>query len=152
MPRVERLVKLAVSMEDLERLSPLARAGLTAGRLDLSRIVKVGEDRIKAVPALAFSCDLLTAAKVCDIMRAQDKKVEDKLTQVYVLKDRVWSRVPWNVTLTVARQNGDGRPVVQLNPDIFGQAVEPVHAPVDAVAPDDDDLRIKIEKKEWRKA
>lgn len=150
MPRVERAIKLAISMSDLERLSPSARAGLTTGRLDLSRIVKVGEDRVKPIPALTFSCDLLTAAKVCDIMRAQDVKVGDKLTQVYVLKDRTWSRVPWNVQLTVAVPDGDGQLQVKLNPAVFGQEVAPVAAPVDAVAPNEGNLGIKIKK--WHEA
>jgi hypothetical protein len=48
---------------------------------------------------LAFSCNLLQAASVCDILREHDGKVGQTPTRIYLRKVRVWQKLPGDCIL-----------------------------------------------------
>ena len=110
----QRKERLAVSLADLDRVAPELRAGLLGGKLDLSGVVRVGQDRMEDVPAVVFCCDLLTAATVCDILRSHDRQHGDPPTGIYINKDRAWTRVTNGTVLTVVIDSK-----VLLNPAVF---------------------------------
>jgi hypothetical protein len=110
--------RLAVSLKDLNRMVPEVRRKMTEGKLDLTEIVRVGEK--ENTPALAFSCDLLTAATICDIIRSEDRRVGDTPTGVWIFR-RAWTRVGGGILLTIMV---DGE--VRLNPEVFSVEVEVV--------------------------
>ncbi len=116
MPKVNRSVRLAIPMDDLQRVNVSVRAKLVSDKLDLSKIVRIDENRGRKVPALLFRCDLLIAAAVCDVLRANDRRAGENPTQVYVMRDRAWTRVTWNTLLTVQNEQGE----IVLNPAVFG--------------------------------
>ena len=106
--------KLAVTLTDLDRLPTDAKARYLGGRLDLAKTVKVGA----GIPAVAFKCDLLQAALVCDLLRSEDRKAGDAPTGVWVKRRDSWYKVSERLllTLTVADEGA-------LNPDLFADAV-----------------------------
>lgn len=109
----ERKEKLAISLVDLDRLSPQLRAKV-ARILDLTQVIEVGFDRVTRVPAVVFTCDLLTAAIVCDGIRSDDRKHHRQPTNLYVNRDRSWGRITNEIVLTVELASG-----IQLNPTFF---------------------------------
>lgn len=107
--------KLAVALADLDRVDPELRGPLLAGRLDLTTAIRVGADRaIEDTPVVMFTCDLLTAATVCDILRSNDRKLGDQPTRLYIHRGQSWSRVNFNEILTVLVAGK-----VKLNPLVF---------------------------------
>jgi hypothetical protein len=111
--------RLALNLWDLDRVAPdlMERLG---PQLDLGRdsVVRVGtakdrEDRF-ADTAVPFRCDLLSAAMICDVLRATDRKFNDAPTRIYLLRDGKWRRLVGDAVLSVV----DGGKV-QLNPAIF---------------------------------
>lgn len=114
--------KLAINLYDLDRLPADMRGKLLGGRLDLSSPIRTDWDR-KDSPdelALLFTCPLLTAAIVCDIIRDWDVKAGDFPTRIY-LKRKEWTRIPSHKRLTVVAGSKS-----HLNPDFF--KIEPVTA------------------------
>ncbi len=93
-------------------------------RMDFDR--KEGEDEV----GVAFSCDLLKAATICDLLRSHDREAGDRPIRLYLFR-KVWSRVPSGTVLTVLE---DGKP--RLDPRTFAEArVELEAAPVVAPPP-----------------
>jgi hypothetical protein len=142
----KRKERLAVNIFDLDRLSPLVRGKLfrdgEGDRIDLTHAVRVGPEKDEA--AVVFTCPLLTAATVCDILRSNDRKFnqeirerglkghEERQTRVYLFRGRSWVPVPRDVILT--RQTPDKQ--VILNPNVFPLKptfVEPVPLEAEAV-------------------
>lgn len=113
--------RLALALKDMDRMLPEVRKNLLGGKLDLTSIIKAGADRVDSVPAVAFSCDLLEAALVCDNLRSMDRKVGDDPTRIYVLKATAWTLVPERTILTCT----DGEKVY-LNSEVFNVVLEPV--------------------------
>lgn len=111
----ERREKLAVLLADLDRVAPSLRTGLLGGKLDLKTAVRVADE----VAAVMFTCDLLTAAAVCDLLRSEDRRCGNPPTAVYVRRDRAWAKLPGSAVLTVVV-----RGEMRLNPVVF--AVEKV--------------------------
>lgn len=120
----QRNERLAVSLTDLDRVPMELRGPMLAGKLDLTQAVRVGTDRVEDVPAVAFTCDLLTAATVCDLLRSNDRKRGDPPTGLYICKDRSWTRITNSAVLTVL---ASGR--VALNPAVFPEEAGPGTAP-----------------------
>lgn len=117
---VERLpdVKLAICLEGAlraARSSEVCRKAL-AGRLSLQvgHYLRVG-DKKEAVAE--FSCSLLDAATVCDLIRDHDREVGDTATNVYI--GPVYKPLKSDVRLIV---NGS------INREIFDVQVETVEA------------------------
>lgn len=125
MPRVtqngQRREKLAINVFDLDRIDPDFRRKILAERLDLTHHIDMRFDRIKEADeaAVEFTCDLLTAAIICDILRSHDREVGDFPTRLY-LKRESWSRIPSRVVLTVTEHGK-----VKLNPKLFPTEVRP---------------------------
>lgn len=109
--------RLAIGLEDVERLDPVLRGRLLQGKVDLTKAIRVGLDRVDALPALEFTCDLLVSAIVCDLIRIYNKEVKDPPCQIYIFKSKTWSRITNHLTLTCV-QNGK----TILNPLVFTTA------------------------------
>ena len=109
--------RLAVNLFDLDRIDPTIRSMLLGGKVDLTAI-RVDKDRGDEV-AVAFTCDLLSAACICDTLRSHDKRAGDYPTRVYLFKRTAWSRVPGSITLATVK---DGS--CTLNRTIFNVEVE----------------------------
>lgn len=109
---------LAANLDDVEKVLPAMFDALLRGKLDLGAPVRVDPNNSKAV-GVAFRCDLLTAAAVCDELRRQDRVAGVSPFRVYV-KRAGWVQMPGSVYLTVLV---DGAPA--LNPDVFaGQGLK----------------------------
>lgn len=112
--------RLAVSLVDLDRVPSGIRTKMLAGRLDLSKILQVGEDLIYKIPAVAFNCPLLEAAIICDTLRSHDRRMGDYPTTVYIYRQTTWSRVTNSTVLTLTDE--DNR--CYLNPEVFDTEVK----------------------------
>jgi len=120
---------LAVSLRDLDRMAQEMRLRMLRSpdgkpRLDFSQAVPGGRDDD---PAVAFTCPLLTAATICDVIRSHDRQVGDPLTKVYLRSGSRWANVYGDVLFTLVGTDGKA----QLNPAVFAVEVEkvPVVAP-----------------------
>lgn len=119
MPRAsERREGLAVNLFDVtERIQDdELRQRLLKGKLDTRReslIEAKSRDKLRETGAV-FTCDLLTAALTCDLIRNNDRKAGDYPTRVYVRYATVWERVTAAVVLTEVV----GGKVI-LNPEVF---------------------------------
>ncbi len=81
----------------------------TSSVIHLKTTDRVGET------ALAFKCDLLRAALLCDIIRNHDRQLNQSATWVYIKKgDNLWSRLPDAAVLTALIDDK-----AQLNPEWF---------------------------------
>lgn len=105
--------RLAIDLKDLDRLDPVIRTRLLKGRLDLANPIQISKDRAIPDHAIPFSCGLLSAATICDIIRSEDRKSGDFPTQLYIYKT-TWNRIPSHVALTIQVKGS-----VKLNPTIF---------------------------------
>jgi hypothetical protein len=107
-------VRIGICLFDLDRIDPGMRGLLLGGNLDLrrERVVRVDKDRPDET-AVPFSCDLLKAASICDVVRGHDREAGDQPTRVYLKKDH-WRRLPADALLTLTV---DGGPA--LNPEWF---------------------------------
>lgn len=122
-PTDERREKLAISLEDTDRLTDATRQKFLAGRLEVVRWLRLGEGE----GAVQFTCDLLTAATICDILRSHDRECGDEPTRVYVNRGGdAWTRVPGATVLTAVGPDG----AVTLNPATF-----PTRPTAEAAAP-----------------
>lgn len=111
-------MKLAVNLLDLDRLDPLTRQILIAGRVDAGAMVMVGKEI--AVP---FSCDLLLAACLCQAVRNLDRRADRAPCRVYLKKADAWNKVPGIVDL-ITVEGGK----CLLNPAAVPPEPVPTHA------------------------
>lgn len=113
---------LSINLFDLDRVDPFIREQLRiAERIDRDRgnVVRVDEKRVDET-AVAFTCDLITAATICEIIRNHDRKAGDYPTRVYVRRAAggKWEKLPNDALLTLVA----GEKVV-LNPRWFPKAL-----------------------------
>ncbi len=125
-------LQLAVCVLDLDRAPREKRERLVAGRLDKSSLFQVKMDRQRRTlkvpePAVVFSCDLVEAATVCDILRNLDRVEKLPPTRVYINRELNWLCLYAHEVLTVLI---DGKP--HLDPLIFPEVTLPI---VDREAP-----------------
>jgi hypothetical protein len=114
--------RLAISLTDVDRLPPELKRGFLAGRIDATKIIRVGaQRRTEEQPAVEFVCPLLEAATVCDMIRSHDRSVGDRPCEVFISRGTIndtgrecWTRVIYATTFTVLI-NGK----VSLNPELF---------------------------------
>lgn len=104
--------RLAVNLCDLDRVDSSIRGMLLSGKLNLQALIRMDRDRPDET-AVAFSCDLLTAATCCDVLRGHDLRAGDYPTRVYLFRQS-WSKLPGSTVLTLVN---DGK--VFLNPEVF---------------------------------
>ncbi len=108
----ERSEALSISLEDTtDRMTDEMRQRLISPRVDAIKWIRMGEKEA----AVQFTCDLLTAATVCDIVRSHDREVGDEPTRVYVRRKVAWERLPAAAVLTTVDARGD----VALSPEVF---------------------------------
>lgn len=108
----ERSESIAISLEDTsDRMTDEMRQRLLAGRLELQKWIRLGNMEAAA----QFTCDLLTAATVCDIVRSHDREVGDEPTRVYVRRGTAWNRLAAAAVLTTVEPSG----AVALSSAIF---------------------------------
>lgn len=113
-------MNLAVNFIDLDRNPPFIVAMLVMEHV-YRKPIKVDDSRVDEY-GVAFKCDLLKAACICDTLRTKDRNVRRYPTRVYVRKvdGGGWSKVPGGVSLT--RVHNDD---VYLNPGVFPDAEQP---------------------------
>jgi hypothetical protein len=87
--------------------------GILTNRVDLSRVVKLGDPEEMVV---LFKCPLLSAATACDTIRDLDRELErESITSVYLRRGARWVKLEDDARLTLTRQDTS----VILNPSIF---------------------------------
>lgn len=109
--------RLAISLFDLDSVDPILRQKLFAGRVNL---VKQAVIRIETDAAVELTCDLLAAAIVCDILRAENRREGDSVTKVYIHRGKAWTKLSSTIILTA--MGSDKQP--QLNYEIFTSELE----------------------------
>ena len=107
--------RLAINICDCDRITPLIRKLLFGGQLDSAAGPQRTDPERPDEMAVMFSCDLLTAACVCDTARNHDRKAGDYPTRVYVKRAKAWTKVPAGTMLSVI-VNGS---TLALNPEVF---------------------------------
>jgi len=119
-------VRLAVNVCDLTRIDPTVReillehGGRTMGKLDVAAgVIRTDPERLDE-SAVAFACDLLTAACCLDVMRDHDRRVGDPPTRCYLKTAFAWNKLPAHAVLTLIT---DGKPA--LNPKWFRHVAAP---------------------------
>lgn len=110
--RRERLAINLCDVTDEARLSEFMRTTLLGGKL-AETWINVDPRQIDEA-AVEFTCDLLTAACICDTIRTHDRLVKDSPTRVYLRRADAWRRLPGNVLLSIV---SDGE--LKLNPIVF---------------------------------
>lgn len=116
--RSEDKVEIAINLFDLDRLDQRLRSQLLAGRLDLKRPI-VMDKNLEDEVAVAFCCNILAAACICDSIRAHDRRAEDSPTRVYIRRTGNWTKVAREAQLTIVI---DDRSI--LNPKLFKVSVQ----------------------------
>lgn len=115
----KRRERLAVNVADLTRLDSTIRSLLLGGNLDLTQSIRTDPDRIDE-GAVAFSCDLLTAACIADTIREHNRRAGEYPTRIYLRRGAAWTKLPGQTVLT--RVVGDS---VVLDHDTFPPDVHP---------------------------
>jgi hypothetical protein len=114
--REERRERLAVSLEDLDRVLPNLRAKVAPLLVkDKARLV-----RAEDCAAVEFGCELLMAAAVIDLLRDHDRAAGDAPTRAWVFR-KAWTRV--SGTLPLTKMAGAQ---LRLNEEAFGEEPPPV--------------------------
>ena len=125
----ERPERLAVALFDLDRIEPSIRKMILGGKLDLSVPFRVDAWDVAEDTMVPFSCPLIDAASICDVVRDRDRRAGDPPTRVAVFK-QTWQRLSGTVLLTVMVKGK-----VTLNPAAFaGVRIEAVPTRARAVA------------------
>jgi hypothetical protein len=104
--------RLAVNLFDLDRVDAMIRSMMLQGKLASSPVhivpYKLDETGVE------FTCELLMAASICDILRSHDRQLGDYPTRLYIHKGKAWSKLSGSAILTLVK---DG--VCILNPYVF---------------------------------
>src|SRR5262245_17580199 len=67
--------RVAINLYDLDHINPYIRTIALGGKLDLSETIYIGgRDDLPDEWAVVFSCDLRTAACLCDILRKEARE------------------------------------------------------------------------------
>jgi len=97
-----RKERLAINVYDLERADEPFLRRLELRKRLIDRPISMDEDKkepdVKNV-ALEFSCDLLTAASICDVIRSHDQRSGDYPTRVYIFRKSAWSQLSQSAIL-----------------------------------------------------
>lgn len=112
LPQKESRPRLAINLFDLDHLHPVVRASALAGKLG-KEAVRVDDERMDET-AVEFTCDLLTAASVLDVLRSEARKTDDPPIRAYIKKQGWWQRIPHIAVLTRVREGK-----VELSPEWF---------------------------------
>lgn len=113
-PRSERL---AINLFDLKRVPPVLRGGVVKD-LDLTTPVWIDRNE-QDEHAFVFTCPLLKAAAMCDMLRNADRQANATPARVYICRATAWQRLPRAAVLTFRR---DGH--FHLSREVFPEDVE----------------------------
>ena len=114
----ERTEQLALNLFDLDNVHKIVRESLLSGKVDVTRAIKIDKSRPDEV-AVLLTCDLLSAACICDTLRTQNRKHDETPIRVYLKRETAWSKVPYDRELSLVE--GDR---CRLNPEVFPQIAE----------------------------
>lgn len=112
-----RKERLAVNLFDLDRIDPLIRGVLLKDRL-VREPIKVDPNVIDEV-AVEFKGSLLSAACVCDTIRARDKEAGDHPTRVYIYRSKAWTKLSGSVVLSEVVLINEHSMECRLSPTVF---------------------------------
>lgn len=112
--------RLALPVSVLELIDPGLRERLSlASRLERTPI-RLDSDKVHIV---AFSCDLLTAALICDIIRSNDRKLGDRASPIYRQRSPGGKWVRASDTTVFTTTDTDGK--AHLSVDVFPEVIKP---------------------------
>lgn len=117
-----RAERLAVNVIDLDRVEDGMVFRIAKSTVHSPIHVDKNE---KDEVAVEFSCPLLEACLMCDLVRSADRKAGREVTRVYLNKHGTWVKVPEKAMLTMKLP---GR-ASMLSPKVFADAVELVQGP-----------------------
>lgn len=106
--------RLAINLSDLDRVTPEMRINLLKGRINPSKdqVITITVKEGQTERAIPFTCELLQAALVCDIIRSHDRQAGDTEARIYIEKDGEWKKMERTAILTIS----GGK---KLNPKYF---------------------------------
>ena len=107
---------LAINLLDVTRIPQVMRDCLQLASIIDCRsesIVNMDKSRFDEA-GVVFTCPLLQAAAVCDVIRNHDRSTKEYPTRVYIKKVTAWSKLAGDAVLTVTQGE-----VVVVNPKIF---------------------------------
>lgn len=112
--------RLAINMFDLSRVDESIRGVILRDKLDLRResVILLDKNRLDET-AIPFTCDLLSAACICDVIREHDRRAGDYPARVYYRRATVWEKLPATAILSLVRPGK-----VILNPGVFRVDIE----------------------------
>ncbi len=116
----KRVERLAINIPDISRMDEFVRQQALGGKIHSSPI-HIDKNVVDEI-GVEFSCDLLTAAALCDIIRDGDRKRLEYPTRVYLNKGTtrsVWVRLPQDIMLSIV-EKGE----CKLNPKVFPEQLE----------------------------
>lgn len=117
--------RIAINLDDLDRMPDVIRRKLLAGKV---AVKPIRVNSINDETAVPFTCDDLTAACICDLIRSNDAKLEETPTRVYLKRGAGWNRLRTEDSLSILI---DGRPM--LSPALFGTKLEAIPLETEAV-------------------
>ena len=99
----QRTERLAIAVACATAAVDRGDAKLLAGRIDIAKVLRVGQgEKIDDVPAVAFCCELLEAATVCDLLRSNARRLKQPPPELYLSKGgERWARVTYDAVLTM---------------------------------------------------
>lgn len=122
--------RLAINLIDIDRLSPTIMRAVIVPHT-IKKAVQVGE-AVSDV-GIEFSCDLLHAATICDVIRSDDRKMGDPITRIYLFNGRSWKKLPDEAILTRVDIGADQRVSTPLQGLVL--SLSPKYFETPAVAP-----------------
>ncbi len=116
-PSAEERFRLAISLEDLDRIDPIQRANLLHRRLDLQEPIRLSRHSAEVI--VLFRCSLKDAGYICDIIRSEDRKNGDSITRIYLQCDGGPRKRTGDNQVLIVQLNG----VSSLNPILFQEPI-----------------------------
>ena len=99
-PNEEQKVRLAINVLDIARIDPTIRQMMLISNLDVAGgAIRTDPKRLDEA-AVAFSCSLVSAACIADVLRDHDRRAGDFPCRVYVKRKKAWVKLPHGAILT----------------------------------------------------
>ncbi len=110
--------RLAINLFDIGRVDLGVLRLVLGGKLDLRKEAAIRISKLAEDTAVPFTCDLLTAAIACDVLRSENRKLGENPIRIYLAKPGGnWSRLGGNEVLTITEGG------VALDPRVFPSMV-----------------------------
>lgn len=93
-------MRLGINITDLDRHKGIMLDLLLRDKLDLtSSPLILDKDRFDEA-CVIFTCDVVTAAAACDIVRGKDRRLKQLPTRCYFQVKDAWNKLPHEAVLT----------------------------------------------------